>query len=122
MATSTSTTRSPITTAGFSLDGLAAHRPGAGDQVDTPVGLDLHRRLDPLAERGAPILAQRHAVAGGRTLTTGERRPVVVEVPEDRGHVDREHTHLCEAGRLEQLDQRPRPRDRESAALVELEG
>src|SRR5262249_47815465 len=85
-ATAPSTTRSPITTAGSFLSGdLAAHRPRPGDQVDAAVGLGghRHRRADPLTERDAALLVERHAIARSRGLAAEERRPVVVEVLED---------------------------------------
>src|SRR6266849_10000633 len=123
MATSTSTTRSPITTAGSALLGLdlAADRPGTGDQMDAAVGLDRHRRPDPLAEGGATLLGERHAVAGRRRLAAEKRRPVVVEVLEDGRHVDGEDPDLRQARRLEELDERPGARALESPSLVELE-
>jgi len=53
--------------------GDAADRPGAGDEMDAAVGPGRQGRPDPLAERGASLVGERHAVPGRRRLTAEER-------------------------------------------------
>src|SRR6266849_9749580 len=99
----------------------AADRPGASDQTDAAVGLDRQGRPDALTEGGAALLAERHAVPGRGRLPAEERRPVVVEVLEDRRNVDRENADVLQAGALEELDERRGPGEWKPPSFVELE-
>ena len=48
----------------------------------SPIGQNLADRLQPLAQRCAPLVRQAHAVAGRRALTAEEGSPVILEVSE----------------------------------------
>src|SRR5262245_66083746 len=84
----------------------AADGPGARNQTDAPVGLDGKHRPDALPQRGAALLGERHAVAGRGRLAAEERCPVIVEVLERGGHVDREYADVPQPGALEELHKR----------------
>ena len=73
-----------------------------------------------LAQRRAPVLGQRHAVAGRGALATEEGRPVVVEVAEHGGHVDGAALDVAQTHLLEERRQRLGPADREAPAFVKL--
>src|SRR5829696_6143170 len=71
-------------------------------------------------ERRTPLLAQRHRIGRGRRLAAEERRPVVVEVAEDGRYVDSAYLDVIESGTTEEVGQRFRPAQRETAPFVQL--
>lgn len=62
---------------------------------------------------------ERHRIGGRRALAAQKRLPIVIEVGEVGGHVDRLHFHAVEPGAPAQRSQRVRPTDLEPSTLVE---
>src|SRR5215217_5163256 len=67
---------------------LAADCPGSCDEGDRAVVGDGQIGADAFAQSGPAILTESHGVARSRALPPEEWRPVVVEVAEQRRHID----------------------------------
>src|SRR5215204_1419251 len=96
----------------------ASYGPGTGDEVVLPLRVGRQTGPDALTKRRPPLLTQRHRVAWRRCLATQERRPIVVEVAENRRYVDGTYLDLAESGRLEEVGQWLRPAQREAPSFI----
>src|SRR5690242_15054854 len=74
------------------------------------------------AELCPPLLIQRHHIDGCRTLAAKKWHPVVVEVAEDRRHIDGARLDVLESGPGEKLREWFGRAEREATALVQRLG
>src|SRR5215217_3900286 len=84
---------------------LAADCPGSCDEGDRAVVSDGQIGADAIAQSGPAVLAEGHRVAGGWALPPEEWRPVVVEVAEQRRHVNGACLNSTQPGFAEEAGQ-----------------
>ena len=91
------------TCVGLTLRLAPSDGPCAGDEVDSSVFRNRKRGSNSLPKPRAALVAQRHGVARRRSLAPEKRGPVIVEITEVSGYVNRTDFDFGESGLREQF-------------------